>query len=98
MFWNRDFLKRSGDSIINSVSSCQYQKNKTWSNAVIKSKNTQDDAWIITVEIPSDVNGTITGIRLLYSDGLIAGEKADYIIKKSGNSMIIKIKIKLQEG
>lgn len=98
MFWNQDFLKYSGNSVINTISGCQYQKNKIWDNAVIKSKIMQDNAWIITIEIPSDVNGTITGIRLLYNNGAIAGEKTENIAKKSGSSMIIKIKIKLQEG
>lgn len=98
MFWNQEFLKYSADSIADTISACQYQKNKIWSNAIIKSKNKQDDAWIITIEIPPDVNGSITGIRLLYSNEKIAGEKTENITKKFGNSMIIKIKIKLQEG
>lgn len=97
MFWKDNILNMLGSSAFNTIDSCQYQMNGQWYYADITGRTKIDDKYVLTVEIPETVSGTITGIQLL-GMGSVIGQRSEYIIKKSGSTLIMKLKFRVYEG
>ena len=98
MFWKENILNILGSTILRTVSSCQFQLDgNQWYYADITNRTQSDGKYVLTVEIPEAVNGIITGIQL-FGAGSVIGQRDEYIVKKSGQILIIKLKFRVYEG
>ena len=98
MFWKENILNMLGSTAFNTIDSCQFQLDgNQWYYANITGRNKIDDKYVLTIEISEKVAGTITGIQLL-GMGSVIGQRSEYIVKKSGKALILKLKFKVYEG
>ena len=80
-FWDSSVITGLTDSVYNSVSKAQYKMDNTWSDCVTVSGGNEGDRKYFIFEVPSWVNGTITGLRLVDSSLNVIGEKTVNITK-----------------
>lgn len=98
MFWKENILSALGSKVLSETAGCQFQLDgKQWYYADITNRTQSDEKYVLTVEIPESVSGIITGIQLL-GMGSVIGQRDEYIIKKSGKALMIKLKFQVYEG
>ena len=98
MFWKEDTLNGLGQSLAAQCSYCQYQidGSSSWQNALITEETSTNGTYIIGFYVPSEVSGTITGVRIMGSAGCI-GEGTLRAIKRAGNPIFIRVKFRIHE-
>ena len=98
MFWKNDTLSLAGRSVFDQCRSCQWQlNNNNWTNELISAEVSQNGTYIIGFHIPANIDGIITGIRVLGAEGLVIGECSVRIVKRAGQSQLIRIKFGAEE-
>ncbi len=98
MFWKDNFIIKMLGIITSSISKCQYQINGSWYDAQAELISLDRNNAVYSVDIPADVSGVIDGLRLVDSSGIIAGERSENTVKKSGKEMNLRMKISLKEA
>ena len=98
MFWKENILNMLSSTALNTIAGCQYQLDgNQWYYASITDRVKIDDKYVLTIEIPERADGTITGIQLL-GMGSVIGQRDEYIVKRSGQILIMKLKFRVYEG
>lgn len=97
MFWKENILNMLSSTVLNTVDSCQFQLDgDQWKYAEITDTSEIDGKYVITITIPEAADGTVTGIQLL-GMGSVIGQREEYIVKKSGQILIMKLKFRVYE-
>lgn len=97
MFWNSSFLSLVTMMIAQNLGKFQYEIESVWFDAQITSSSMVGNTNVYSVSIASSADGLITGIRFLDKYGNVAGQRKENIIKRSGNSIILKCRIYADE-
>ena len=98
MFWKKNILNKLSSEVLNMIDSCKFQINSgQWEYAEITDTSEIDGKYVITIKIPEDATGTVTGIQLLGMDSVI-GQREEHIVKKYGQILIMKLKFRVYEG
>jgi len=98
-FWNESFLQKMRDKWLKSIAYAEYVMNDVTYRADIQQKKIVGDTIEVYVVIDHSVQGTntITKIRLYDTDGTIAGERTENIVKSSTQGVLIKFEFPLKE-
>ena len=97
-FWDSSVITGLTDSVYNSVSKAQYKIDNTWSDCVTVSRGNEGDRKYFIFEVPSWVNGTIAGLRLVDSSLNVIGEKTVNITKTASRGFSFKITFQIKES
>lgn len=97
MFWKDNVLSKLGENLLINIDGCQIQLDKNdWHYIHISKNGKVENKYQLTIVIPENINGIITGIRLL-GYGTVIGEKTEYIVKKPDKAMILRLKFQIYE-
>lgn len=78
-FFNEEFMNLRREYFLNSMEKFQYKISNTWYDGVIKKKEVEGNNVVVDVHFPVDPvdidNGTISGVRVMSVEGIVAGEQ-----------------------
>lgn len=94
-FWNID---RITNIIFSLVNKAQYKLSNNWYDCTAVSSGEAGDGKFFIFEIPSSVNGTITGIRLIDSSSNVLAEMPINVTKSASRGFSFKITFQIKES
>lgn len=97
-FWKSAYLTAVKGIVFSDVSKVQYQLGGSWADCTIDSSGTDGEYKYFTCSVPSNVSGTITGIRFLKSDSSVMGETAVSVLKTTERAFYFRIKFNVKES
>lgn len=97
MFWKENILNKLSSEVFNTIDGCKFQiDGGQWEEAEITDTDEIDGKYVLTIKIPEDISGTVTGIQLSDMNSVI-GQRAEHIVKKYGQILILKLKFRVYE-
>lgn len=87
-FWQEDFLATMREEWLRRIVKIQYLAGSTWYDAVITDKHIDGDTLKITSTTADSANLTITSVRLISTNGKVAGQLSESITKLSTQGVI----------
>ena len=97
-FWKSAYLTAIKGIVFSDVNKVQYQLSGSWADCTIDGSGTEGDCKYFLCSVPSNVSGTITGIRFLKSDSSVMGETAVSVPKTTARAFYFKIKFNVKES
>lgn len=87
-FWTNEFLAKRRAEWLRRIDKIQYYASGTWREAQITSKTIEGDTLKIVTQTTDSLALTITKVRLLDTDGAVAGERSENITKLASQGVI----------
>jgi hypothetical protein len=97
-FWDSSVITGLTNSVFSSVNKAQYKLSNTWYDCITVSSGAAGDGKYFIFEVPSSVNGTITGIRLIDSSSNALAEMPINVTKSASRGFSFKITFQIKES
>lgn len=94
-FWKESFLDKRRKEWMRDISKVQYYADGVWYDAQINEKVIQGDVLSIKFTTTDNQTLTITEIRLLDRDGVVAGSAKDTIVKSATQGVLYSIEVQI---
>lgn len=88
LFWNENFLNKIRNNWLRRVAKIQYYAGGVWYDAMITSKAIEGNTLKVVCQTQDSATLTITTVRIVDSDGEIAGQISENLIKNSTQGVI----------
>jgi hypothetical protein len=99
-FWKDEFVKKRRIEWMKSIYSIEAKVGATYYRGTIQKKEIVGDTVVIQSVFSSLGSGTvtITSVRVIDVDGIVAGEQAENITKLEPQGVIFKFEFPIREG
>ena len=87
-FWTIAFLAKRREEWLRIIDKSQYSTGGSWRDALITSKTIDGDTLKIVTQTTDNLALTITSVRLLDTDGEVAGQMSESITKLATQGVI----------
>lgn len=87
-FWTSAFLAKRRAEWLRRINKIQYYAGGSWRDALITSKTIDGDTLKIVTQTTDNLALTITSVRLLDTDGEVAGQMSESITKLATRGVI----------
>lgn len=87
-FWTSSFLAKRRAEWLRRIEKIQYYAGGRWYDATITSKSVSDDTLKIVTQTADNLALTITSVRLLDTDGEVAGQLSENISKLATQGVV----------
>lgn len=94
-FWQDSFLAKRREEWRRDISAVEYRAGSTWYKGKITDMSLSGDTLKINWVTTDNQALTITAIRLLDRDGVVAGYATDSIVKSATQGMLYCITVKI---
>lgn len=96
-FWSNDFMAKMRKDWMNHIAKVQYYAGGKWYDTAITGKTVSGNTICITTQTMDNLALTITAVRLIDSDGQVAGSAPENITKLADQGVITKWEFPLYE-
>lgn len=87
-FWKETFMDKIRNYWLRHVVKIQYYASGTWYDAMITSKEVEGNTLKVVCQTQDSATLTITAVRIIDSDGEVAGQSSENIVKNSTQGVI----------
>lgn len=97
-FWSEDFMQRRREEWARDISGVEYRAGSTWYKGQITEKKLVGDKLSIRFVTTDSLLLTINEIRLLDSNGKVAGSTTENVVKSATQGMLYAIECTIIES
>lgn len=87
-FWKETFLDKIRNNWLRRIAKIQYYAGGVWYDALITDKTIEGNTLKVVCQTQDSATLTITAVRLIDSDGEVAGQASENIVKNSTQGVI----------